>query len=50
MSKNIVATFYSKARCTTLAGYEFTANFSENKEQCSQVSNANKNRLDHEPF
>ena len=46
----IVATFYSKARATTLTGYQFTATFSEKKVHCSQVSNGNKNRLDHESF
>ena len=47
---NIVATLYSKARSTTLTGYKFTATFSEKKKHCSQVSNGNKNRLDHESF
>ena len=47
---NIVATIYSKARSTTLTGYKFTATFSEKKVHCSQVSNGNKNRLDHESF
>ena len=47
---NIVATLYSKARSTTLTGYKFTATFSEKKVHCSQVSNGNKNRLDHESF
>ena len=47
---NIVATLYSKARSTTLKGYKFTATFSEKKIHCSQVSNGNKNRLDHESF
>ena len=42
----IVATLYSKTRATTLTGYKFTANFSEEKVQCSQVSNGNKNMLD----
>ena len=41
---------YSKARSTTLTGYKFTATFSEKKVHCSQVSNGNKNRLDHEFF
>ena len=41
---------YSKARTTTLTGYKFTATFSEKKVHCSQVSNGNKNRLDHEYF
>ena len=31
-------------------GCEFTAPFSEKKVHCSQVSNGNKNRLDHEPL
>ena len=44
----IIATIYSKA--TTLTGYKFTARFSEKKEHCSQVSNGNKNRLDHKFF
>ena len=30
--------------------YKFTATFSEKKVHCSQVSNGNKNRLDHESF
>ena len=47
---NIVATLTSKARATTLTGYKFTATFSEKKTHCSQVSNGNKNRLDHESF
>ena len=46
----IIVTFYSKARATTLTGYKFTAKFSEKKVQCSQVSNGNKNRLDHDSF
>ena len=47
---SLVATLYSKARSTTLTGYKFTATFSEKKVHCSQVSNGNKNRLDHESF
>ena len=52
-TKKIVATlystkFYSKARATTVTGYKFTAKLSEKKVHCSQVSNGNKNRLDHE--
>ena len=47
---NIIATLYSKARATTLTGYKFTATFSENKIHFSQVSNGNKNRLDHKSF
>ena len=47
---NIVATLYSKARSTTLTGYKITATLSEKKVHCSQVSNGNKNRLDHESF
>ena len=47
---NVIATLYSKARVTTLTGYNFTATFSEKKVHCSQVSNGNKNRLDHESF
>ena len=47
---NVIATLYSKARATTLTGYKFTATFSENKVHCSQVSNGNKNRLNHEFF
>ena len=49
-STNVIATLYSKARSTTLTGYKFTATFSEKKLHCSQVSNGNKNRLDHESF
>ena len=41
---------YSKARATTVTGYKFTATFSEKKIHCSQISNGNKNRLDHESF
>ena len=47
---NIVATLYSKAQSTTLTEYKFTATFSEKKVHRSQVSNVNKNRLDHESF
>ena len=47
---NIIATFYSKAPATTLTWYTFTATFSEKKVNCSQVSNWNENRLDHESF
>ena len=46
----IIAKLYSKARATTLIGYKFTATFSEKKVHCSQASNGNKNRLDHEYF
>ena len=47
---NVIATLYSKARATTVIGYKFTGKFSEKKVHCSQVSNGNKNRLDHESF
>ena len=47
---NIIATLYSKARAATLIGYKFTATVSEKKVHCSQVSNGNKNRLDHDSF
>ena len=47
---NVIAALHSKARATTVTGYKFTATFSEKKEHCSQVSNGNKNRLDHESF
>ena len=47
---NVIATLYSKTRATTLIGYKFTATFSEKKVHCSQVSNGNINRLDHESF
>ena len=47
---NIVATLYSKARATTPTGNKFIATFFEKKVHCSQVSNCNKNRLDHEFF
>ena len=47
---NVIATLYSKARAATVIGYKFTATFSEKKVHCSQVSNGNKNRLDHESF
>ena len=47
---NVIATLYSKARATTVTGYKFTATFSEKKVHCSQVSNGNKNQLDHESF
>ena len=46
----VIATLYSKARATTLIGYKFTATFSEKKVHCSQFSNGNTNRLDHESF
>ena len=49
-STNVKATFYSKTRATTLTRYKFTATFSEKKVHCSQVSNGNKNRLDHDSF
>ena len=41
---------YSKARATKVTGYKFTATFFEKKVHCLQVSNGNKNRLDHESF
>ena len=47
---NVIATLFSKARATTVTGYKFTATFSEKKVRRSQVSNGNKNRLDHESF
>ena len=47
---NVIATLYSKAQATTVIGYKFTTTFSEKKVHCSQVSNGNKNRLDHESF
>ena len=47
---NVMATLYSKTRATTVTGYKFTAAFSEKKVHCSQVSNGNRNRLDHESF
>ena len=47
---NVIATLYSKARATAVAGYKFTATFSEKEVHCSQVSNGNKHRLDHESF
>ena len=47
---NVIATLYSKARATIVTGYKFTATFSEKKVHCSQVSNGNKNRLDHVSF
>ena len=47
---NVIATLYSKAQAMTVTGYKFTATFSEKKVHCSQVSNGNKNRLDHESF
>ena len=45
---NVKATLYSKARATILTAYKFTATFFEKKVHCSQVSNGNENRLDHE--
>ena len=45
---NVIATLYSKARAKTVTEYKITATFSEKKVHCSQVSNGNKNRLDHE--
>ena len=47
---NVIATLYSKARATTVTGYKLTATFSGKKVHRSQVSNGNKNRLDHESF
>ena len=47
---NVIATLYWKARAKTLTEYNFTAIFSEKKVHCSQVSNGNKNRLDHVSF
>ena len=47
---NKTATLYSKARDTTITGYKLTVTFSEKKVHCSQVSNGNKNGLDHESF
>ena len=49
-STNVIATLYSKARSTTLTGYTLTATFSEKNVHCSQFSNGNKNRLEHESF
>ena len=46
----MIATLYSKARAATLTEYKFTATFSDKEVHCSQVSNGNKNRLDHESF
>ena len=46
----VIATLYSKARATTVTEYKFIVKFSEKKVHCSQVSNGNKNRLDHESF
>ena len=34
---NVIATLYSKARATTIAGYKITATFSEKKVHYSQV-------------
>ena len=45
-----MATLYSKGRATTIKRNKFTATFSEKKVHCSQVSNGNKNRLDHDYF
>ena len=50
VNTNVIATLYSKARTTTVTRYKFTATFSEKKVHCSQVSNGNKKRLDHESF
>ena len=51
---NVIATIYSKARASTLRNSQqhtkLTATFSEKKVHCSQVSNGNKNRIDHESF
>ena len=47
---NIIASLYSTARATTITGHKIKATFSENKVHCSQVSNGNKSRLDHEYF
>ena len=32
---NVIATFYSKARATTVTGFKFTATFSEKEVDCS---------------
>ena len=34
----------------TLTGHKLRGKFSEKKIHCSQVSNGNKNRLDHESY
>ena len=47
---NVIATLYAKSRSTIITRYKFTAIFSEKKIYCSQVSNGNKNRLDHKSF
>ena len=47
---NVISALYLKARATTVTGYKFAATFSEKKVHFSQVSNGNKNRLDHESF
>ena len=49
-SATVVATLYSKARVAALTGYKLTGKLSEKKVHCSQFSNGNKNRLDHEYF
>ena len=46
----IIGTLSSKARATTLTGYNFTPTFYEKKVHCCQVSNRNKNGLDHVSF
>ena len=46
-STSVVATLYSKARATTLSGFEFSGKFSEKQIHCSQLSNGNKHKLDH---
>ena len=46
----MLETLFCKAQATTLRGYKITAKISEKKLHCSQRSNGNKNRLDHESF
>ena len=47
-STTVVATLYSKARATTVAGDKFTGKYSEKKKHCSQFSNGNKNSFERE--
>ena len=47
---NVIATLHSEARAATVTGYKFTATISEKNLHYSQVSNGNKNRLDHKSF
>ena len=46
----LIETLYSKTPATTFTRYKLTAKVSEKIIQCSQISNGNKNRLNHKSF